>query len=334
MNISGINTYKIGSDKSLYEVYKSKKLGSGTYSVVFLGKCIGENAKNIERPDKLVAIKKVSISKLSTSGAKMLVTEVGIMKEIINKSHPNVIKCYDIIDDIDVIYIITEYCDGGDLSSLLIKKPIKYDFIKYYFQQIISAIMYLHKNKIIHRDIKPKNILVTEKGKVLKLADFGFAKHLDSFKRTLTVCGSPLYMAPEIYQKIGYTESVDVWALGMILYEMIFGNHPLTDYDDPKLLANSIITNDIHIPENKYVSKNCIDLLKKMLKRSESERIPIDELFCHKWIQEKYDISELSDDSIYRDETPYNSNSSNASNSSDNSESSDSLDSESEKFMF
>jgi len=139
------------------------------------------------------------------------------------------------------------------------------------------------------------------KKKILKLADFGFAKHLDSLKRTLTVCGSPLYMAPEIYQKIGYTESVDVWSLGMILYEMIFGKHPLNDYVDPKSLANSVINDDICIPENSYISKTCLNLLKKMLKRKDIDRITIEELFSHKWIHEKYCIDDTNI-SIYRND--------------------------------
>jgi serine/threonine protein kinase len=317
MNINNIDIYKIGSGDSTYEIYKSKKLGTGTYSSVLLGKCISEKkAKEINRSDKLVAIKKINIAKLSTNGAKMLTTEIEIMKEIINYSHSNIIKCYDVIDDIDVIYIVMEYCDGGDFSSLLIKKPIKYEYIKYFFQQIISAMVFLHDNKIIHRDIKPKNILILNKNKILKLADFGFAKHLDTFKRTLTVCGSPLYMAPEIYQKVGYTESVDVWSLGIILYEMVFGKHPLNDYVDPKSLANFVMNDDIYIPEDKYVNKSCLNLLKKMLKRKESDRITIEELFCHPWIHEKCDISNISG-SIYRENNSYSSDESFDSENSD-----------------
>lgn len=301
MNINNIEIYKIGTGDSIYEIYKSKKLGTGTYSSVLLGKCISEKkAKEIKRIDKLVAIKKINIANLSTNGAKMLTTEIEIMKEMINYSHPNIIKCYDVIDDIDVIYIVMEYCDGGDFSSLLIKKPIKYEYIKYFFQQIIKAMFFLHNNEIIHRDIKPKNILILNKEKILKLADFGFAKHLDTFKRTLTVCGSPLYMAPEIYQKVGYTEAVDVWSLGIILYEMVYGKHPLNDCIDPKTLANFVMNDDIYIPENKYVDKSCLDLLKKMLKRKEADRITIEKLFCHPWIQEKWDISNIVG-SIYRE---------------------------------
>ena len=301
MNINNIEIYKIGTGDSIYEIYKSKKLGTGTYSSVLLGKCISEKkAKEIKRIDKLVAIKKINIANLSINGAKMLTTEIEIMKEIINYSHPNIIKCYDVIDDIDVIYIVMEYCDGGDFSSLLIKKPIKYEYIKYFFQQIIKAMVFLHDNKIIHRDIKPKNILILNKEKILKLADFGFAKHLDTFKRTLTVCGSPLYMAPEIYQKVGYTESVDVWSLGIILYEMVYGKHPLNDCIDPKTLANFVMNDDIYIPENKYVDKSCLNLLKKMLKRKEADRITIEKLFRHPWIQEKCDISNIVG-SIYRE---------------------------------
>jgi len=282
----------------MYEIFKSMILGSGTYSIVYMGRCIGSKIENkIIREDKLVAIKKINMRKLTYNGSKMLTTEINIMKELIDSNHPNIVKCYDIINDLDVTYIVMEYCDGGDLSGLLIGKKFKDTYIRYYFGQILNGIKFLRQNKIIHRDMKPKNILLSSDKKEIKLCDFGFAKHIDSsIKRVTTICGSPLYMAPELYKNESYTESVDVWSLGLILFEMVFGIHPFADCNDVESLTVSIIKNDIYVGENKDVDEKCLNLLKLMLKKHEFERITIDDLFEHDWIKHNctLDQSELS----------------------------------------
>lgn len=279
--ISSVNIHRIGIGESSYEIFKSNKLGEGVYSSVCLGRCIGSL-----KYGHLVAVKKIVKSNLSNRGLHMLLSEIEISKGITANSHKNIVSYYDVIDDIDVIYIVMEYCSNGDFSLLLSKKPIKYEYIKYYFNQIMDALKYLCDNDIIHRDIKPKNILVTNDNQIIKLCDFGFAKHNAGLKRVVTVCGSPLYMAPEIYNKVGYSGSVDVWSIGLILYEMIFGHHPLEKCNDPQKLAQSIITTDIDIPKNDNVSDDCIDLLQQMLKRKDFERITIENMFKHKWILE------------------------------------------------
>lgn len=278
-----INVYKIKKDGEEYEIYKNDKLGEGSYSSVCLGRIINSNSET--QKCQFIAVKKIIKSMLSPRGLTMLTSEIEIIKEMITHDHDNIVKCHDVIDDIDVIYIIMEYCDSGDFSSLLTGKPLKYKYVKYYFGQIVSALKYLNEKKIIHRDIKPKNILITDCGRKVKLCDFGFARHSDGIKKVMTMCGSPLYMAPEIYQQIGYGVSVDVWALGIVLYEMLFGIHPLIKLNDLKKIANSITSVDIIIPENiNDMEIECLALLKQMLQRSEVNRINIEELFKNEWI--------------------------------------------------
>lgn len=292
-SINKIDIYRISSHESMYEIFKSTILGTGTHSIVYLGRCICSKTENkIQHPEKLVAIKKINMRKLSQNSKKMLETEIDIMKELITKEHPNIVKCYDIIDDLDVIYIIMEYCDGNDLSSLLIGKQFKDKYLRYYFGQIINAIKFLRDNKIIHRDMKPKNILLSSNKKIIKLCDFGFAKHVDTLKRITTICGSPLYMAPELYKQESYTESIDIWSLGIILYELVFGYHPFAKYNDVESLSISVVKNDIYVGENTEVNQNCLNLIKLMLKKHEFERIAIDDLFEHVWIKNDCNLTE------------------------------------------
>jgi serine/threonine protein kinase len=291
--VNKIDIYRISSETATYEIFKSSILGTGTYSIVYLGRCISSKIpEKILRTDKLVAIKKINMRKLNQHSSKMLTTEIGIIKEMILNKHQNIVDCYDVINDLDVTYIIMEYCDGGDLSSLLIGKPFKNLYIRYYFGQIVNAIKFLRENTIIHRDMKPKNILLVNDKKILKLCDFGFAKHNNSLKRVTTVCGSPLYMAPEIYKQESYTESVDVWSLGIILFEMVFGIHPFAKYNDVESLSASIVKNDIQIGTSNEVSYECLNLLQQMLQKYEYNRINIDELFLHPWIINECVISD------------------------------------------
>ncbi len=180
-----------------------------------------------------------------------------------------------------------EYCHDGDLSKI-IGKPIKENIVKYYFSQIVNALYYLSENNIIHRDIKPKNILLKNNKKELVLCDFGFAR-IKTMHRVKTICGSPLYMAPELLEEKTYTEIVDVWAIGMILYEMIYGKHPYEDckdIDDLKEFSKKSITIPPIYNTNVNVSIECINLMKQMLEKEEKKRITLENLFKHTWIKD------------------------------------------------
>jgi serine/threonine protein kinase len=278
-----IDLYRI----SYYEIDKSKKLGTGAYSTVYLARCTDkEMITKYNLINGLVAIKKINISNLNDKATKMVRDEISIMSNIMKNPHPNIISCIDIIDDLDTIYIIMEYCDGGDLSTIL-GNPIKEDISKYYFKQLINGLQYLTDNKIIHRDIKPKNILLTDKRTKLKICDFGFAKIKTGMTRISTVCGSPLYMAPEILGERNYTSGIDIWAIGMILYELIYGYHPLYKCKDIAELKDYMTNNSIEIPskiENTPVNIDCINLLKLLLERQCSLRIKLEDINKHEWL--------------------------------------------------
>ena len=121
--------------------------------------------------------------------------------------------------------MVTEFA-GKDLAEVLeTKKKLKSDEVRQFASQILSALLYLNKNRVVHRDLKPQNILI--KDGVIKICDFGFAREMS----TMTVClhsmkGTPLYIAPEILREMPYDYKVDVWSLGIILFELSTGYPP------------------------------------------------------------------------------------------------------------
>lgn len=119
------------------------------------------------------------------------------------------------------LYMLLEYVPGGELFSHL-RREVRFsnDGAKFYGSQIVSAFQHLHSFNIVYRDLKPENLLITRTG-YLKITDFGFAKVVDD--RTWTLCGTPEYLAPELIQSKGHNKSVDWWAVGILIYEMLAG---------------------------------------------------------------------------------------------------------------
>lgn len=277
-----IDLYKV----SCYEIYKNRVLGTGSYSVVYLGKCLDNSKVNkYNLKDSMVAIKKINMTNLTDRAIKMIREEIRVSKQLMEDPHPHIITFVDIIDDIDTIYIVMEHCDGGDLSKLLIK-PMRENIVKYYLDQIIDGLIYTSSRNIIHRDIKPKNILLTNNMTTIKICDFGLAKIKDSsMSRINTVCGSPLYMAPEILSEKNYNTGVDIWAVGMILYEMFYGFHPLYKCKDMDELKTYMKNNDIKIPQSTHITIEGIKLLKSLLEKNDVMRITIQDIKDNVWLK-------------------------------------------------
>lgn len=263
-----------------YMIFYDKLLGSGSYANVYLGKNIKTNQN--------VAIK--IISNIPTKLIRIFEEEINIMNIIKNDPHTNIVGCYDIINQKDIIYIILEYCDSGDLKQI-IKNPIKEKYVQYYFKQLVNGLKYLHNKRILHRDIKPKNILLTNNRRTIKICDFGLAKNNENNNLCKTVCGSPLYMAPEMIKNNNtlYNDQIDLWSTGLILYELLYGFHPFNHY---KNINDLKISQEIDIPPKKNtnpdVSHDCIILLRKLLECDASNRLSWNMLFNDKWINETF----------------------------------------------
>ena len=138
-------------------------------------------------------------------------------------NHPNIVKVYGYFDDLLHLYIIMECALDQRLSDMLKENKLAEKEGATVFYQLCSAISQLHSSLVIHRDLKPENVMIHEG--VVKLCDFGWSVYRGSQLRT-TFCGTPLYLSPEILVGDSYDESVDIWALGIILYEMVVGEGP------------------------------------------------------------------------------------------------------------
>jgi serine/threonine protein kinase len=198
-------------------------------------------------------------------------------------NHPHIIKLVNHFEDDDNLYLIMHFASKGQLYSLL-KRHGRFDqrTTAQYMQEIIAAVKYLHSFKppIIHRDIKPENILLDENGRV-KIADFGWSNFEDKNKR-ITYCGTPEYLAPEMIKKEGHDTTVDIWDLGVLMFELLTGHPPFSGSNQTELFMN-IKKHKINWPDDfPPLAKN---LISKILKQNPKERVSLDEILQHAWFE-------------------------------------------------
>ena len=271
-----MNTFRIKN----YIVYDTI-IGKGSFSTVFKGyDSIGKYN---------IAVKRVELDENNTKKVnKLIEREINIMKNLDNK---NVLKLYDIITDKNYMYMILEYCENGDLYKFLKKRPLKEEFCKRYMKQIADGLKYLLNKNIIHRDLKPQNILI-DRFYNIKLSDLGFARYYEEDTLLKTLCGTPLYMAPEIMNYKDYDDRADLWSIGVILYEMLYGYRP---YKAKNLhtLVKLINSEPVKLPQTIKISNECKDILLSLLTRNPDKRISWENFFNHKWFNIKNTKNQL-----------------------------------------
>lgn len=250
--------------------HKYELLGKGAYSNVFKG-----YHKVTKDP---VAIKEIDIMK-NSKNIDRFHKEIEIMEKTDNI---NIIKIITSIENKDYIFIIMEYCEKGDLRHFLKKRALKEHNVKNLMIQLVSGMQYMYNNNIYHRDLKPQNILI-DKYYNLKITDFGLAKDDDENPLFETICGSPMYMAPEIMKYKKYDKKADLWSLGIIFYELLTGTTPFTANNHMELLEN-IETKKIYFPSHIKISHDARDLLIGLLNKNSKERITWNQLFNHPWL--------------------------------------------------
>lgn len=260
-------------------VLLNEVIGDGTYGVVYKG--------YEKKTSQKLAIKVIEKSRFPRSFQetlnKMIENEINTLLDLL---HPNILKLFDYEATTDKIYLIMEYCEGGDLSIKQGQIPLRQ--IMNYFKQIIKALVFAHENNYIHRDIKPANILLC-KG-IIKLADFGLSRIVErnDKKSHMTVAGSPLYMAPEVYSEEKYCAKCDVWSTGILLYQMIYGETP---WNAPSgyYLNKKIMSEPLKFPKTPEIDASLKDLIKNMLEVKQNDRISSKEILNHPAFIKNYD---------------------------------------------
>ncbi|KAJ2009296.1 Protein kinase of the Mitotic Exit Network, partial [Coemansia sp. S85] len=203
--------------------------------------------------------------------------EIDVLRDL---HHRNIVKYIGYEQTEQELDIILEYCEGGSLQNILRKfSKFPENLVGVYVAQILDGLSYLHSNAILHRDIKPGNILLVKEG-VVKLADFGVARIQNGLD---TVVGSPYWIAPEVLQLKGATSASDIWSLGCTIVQLVDGKAPYQDL--PPMAAMFRIGQDEHPPFPSNISPQLRDFLSRCLVHVPSARASADELRQHEWIR-------------------------------------------------
>ncbi|KAG8587801.1 hypothetical protein GDO81_005786 [Engystomops pustulosus] len=253
-----------------FEYCRKDLIGHGAFAVVFKG-------RHRKKTDWEVAIKSINKKNLSKSQI-LLGKEIKILKEMPNS-----------------VFLVMEYCNGGDLADYLqAKGTLSEDTIRVFLQQIAAAMRVLHSKGIIHRDLKPQNILLsyasrkksTFSGIRIKIADFGFARYLQSNMMAATLCGSPMYMAPEVIMSQNYDAKADLWSIGTVIYQCLVGKPPFqaNSPQDLRLFyeKNKNLVPSIPGETSTYLS----DLLLGLLQRNQKDRLDFEGFFNHPFLDQ------------------------------------------------
>lgn len=271
-----------------YEYNRKDLIGHGAFAVVFKG-------RNRKRPDMTVAIKSITKKNLAKS-QNLLSKEIKILKELSDLHHENVVALLDCKETTNHVYLVMEYCNGGDLADYLqVKGTLSEETIAIFLRQIAAAMKALNAMGIVHRDLKPQNILLCHSGKpnppaaemILKIADFGFARFLQDGVMAATLCGSPMYMAPEVIMSLQYDAKADLWSIGTIVFQCLKGKAPF-QAQTPQQLKH-FYEKHAELKPNipKDTSPELKDLLLKMLKRNAKDRIEFEDFFIHPFLRQQ-----------------------------------------------
>jgi serine/threonine protein kinase len=247
-----------------------KPLGQGKFGRVYLAR---------EKKTKFV----VALKQMSKKQLQRAHFEVQLRREIEIQSHlrhPNILRMYGYFYDENHVYLILEYCVGGELyKKLREKKRFDEKRSARMLLQLSHALGCCHSKRIFHRDIKPENLLIGKNGEI-KLSDFGWSVHAISSRRN-TMCGTLDYLPPEMVKNQKHDEKVDIWSLGILLYEFLVGNPPFEGATE-QATYERIKSVDLKFPP--FVSLDAQDLILKLLVSDPNKRISLDEVKNHKWI--------------------------------------------------
>jgi len=250
------------------------KIGSGSYSKVYLA--------TDYQTQETVAIKIITTAKLSAPLIQRLSKEIEILQSM---NHPNIItlKNHSITDK--HIYMVMEFCNGGTIGDKIGKLTDENE-IKVLVRQIVDGMLYLDKMNILHRDLKPDNLLIHNN--VVKIIDFGFSSDVKDNDMYSTICGTPMYMSPELLRSEAYNKKSDLWSLGVITYELF---HHVSPFGKPRNISElQLIIQKKDIYYKSVISKTFLQFLSSILQIDPTKRPGLSELSSHSWLTTKQKI--------------------------------------------
>jgi serine/threonine protein kinase len=260
------------SEAKISDFEVKSTLGEGSFGKVYQVKH--------KKTGAIYAIKAIDKrNKNNQDGKPYFRREIEIMYKV---NHPNIVRLFSHFEDDDYCYFVMEYISKGNLFSVKNKQKSKCfgeATVASYMRDVISAVYYLHNMvpPIIHRDIKPENVLLHEDGK-LKLTDFGWSNYIDGNVVRSTYCGTPVYLAPEMIKEIGHDESLDIWCIGVLMFELLTGDIPFVG-NNMNVLTENIIKTKISWPKD--MNPHAKDLIKKILKPDPKDRISLSDMLKH-----------------------------------------------------
>lgn len=245
-----------------------RSIGEGSFARVWLAIHIPLSQE--------VAIKIIKKDKMSKEELSELRGQIEILKSL---QHPLIVGYYEMVETEHTIYLVMEYCPHESLKNYLDDAVVvAEEDAKRLFIQIISVLHYLHEQKqVAHRDIKPENMVIDAFGNI-RLIDFNLSCKCDQI--LYDRCGSLAYMAPEILLNKGYTEMVDIWSLGVMMYRIVLGTLPFDDVTENRIIQKILYMDPRYTDA---ISEDLYDLLNKMMEKDPCKRITIREIEQHHW---------------------------------------------------
>jgi len=275
-----------GWPKAISELKMLKQLGRGYFGEVW-------EAKPTNNPDgKSWAVKKVPTSIIQQHGlSEQMDREIAILRKL---KHQFIVECKFDFRDRSHIYIGMDFAQGGGMFDLLSRAgKFTYEKSAQYFYEMCDALEYLHalKPPVVHRDIKPENILL-DKGGHVKLADFGWSNIMQDANLRVTFCGTPDYLAPEMIRGEGHDQSLDMWEMGVLLYEMTIGKAPF-GASNQEQTCRLILQVDLRFPA--ALDKDCQNLIKGLCQLKMADRLSATQSKAHNFVKKFYKFAAVQD---------------------------------------
>jgi serine/threonine protein kinase len=254
-----------------------ERLGTGTFASVWLA---------IHTQTRLKAAIKVILksSVLDEDSVTRFTRELNFLRQM---RHPFIVEFYEFLEDDSAYYYCMEHAENSSLLRYVTRNgPMTEDLARHYFSQLVSVLEYLHTNlRVCHRDVKAENLLLDRHNNI-RVIDFGLSNQFTSSRPLLnTACGSPPYACPEMIRGHPYTQAVDIWSSGVLLYSLMTGLLPFDD-DSLQALLTKIVTKEVSYPS--FLSASIVDLLRRILTKNPDMRITLGQIREHDWFSQAW----------------------------------------------